>query len=53
MELINKILAPLQLDVLDKLPALKNIEEKYSVKPSIAVVAGFFLLLLVSPLLNT
>lgn len=53
MEMIKNVLAPLQLDVLDRMPALKSIEEKYSVKPSIAVVAGFFVLLLISPLLNT
>ena len=53
MSLINRIIEPLQLSALDRLPALRFIEEKYKVKPSLAAIGLFVLLLLLSPVLGT
>lgn len=52
MSLLNKIIEPLQLGTLDRLPALRFVEEKYKVKPSLAAIALFALLLLLSPILG-
>jgi receptor expression-enhancing protein 5/6 len=35
------------------MPALKFIEEKYKIKPSVVLLIAFVLLLLLSPILNT
>jgi receptor expression-enhancing protein 5/6 len=51
--LLNKIIEPLRPTALDKLPALKFIEEKYNLKPSNAAILIFLVLLLLSPLLKT
>lgn len=53
MSLFKRIVEPLQLSALDRLPALRFVEEKYNVKPSLAAVVLFAVLLLLSPLLGT
>lgn len=53
MSLLNKIVEPLQLSALDRLPALRFVEEKYKVKPSLAAIALFVVLLILSPVLGT
>lgn len=53
MSLLNKLVEPLQLSVLDRLPALSFVEEKYKVKPSLAAIALFVLLLILSPVFGT
>jgi receptor expression-enhancing protein 5/6 len=53
MSLVNRIIEPLQLEALDRLPALRFVEEKYKLKPSLAAVALFAVLLLLAPLLGT
>ena len=53
MELVNKFIQPLQFEALDKLPALKFVEEKYKIKPSAVLLIVFVVLLVLSPILNT
>lgn len=53
MSLLNRIIEPLQLSALDRLPALRFVEEKYKVKPSLAAIVLFVVMLFLSPLLGT
>lgn len=53
MELVNKFIQPLQFEALDKMPALKSLEEKYKIKPSSVLLIAFLILLVLSPILNT
>ncbi len=53
MELVKKFIQPLQFEALDKMPALRFLEEKYKIKPSAVLLIVFVVLLLLSPILNT